>query len=65
MVDEVKYEFYLEFPAPGEVHFISFGLFINAAFILYGSYFINQEFKLIQFKKSHHNKKKWLNYWLP
>jgi len=41
----------------GEVHFIYFGLFINAVFILYGLYFINKEFKLIQFKKSHHNNK--------
>ena len=50
MFDEVLHEYYLEYPAPGEVIFIYFGLLINAVFILYGLYFINKEFKLIQFK---------------
>jgi hypothetical protein len=43
MFDEVLHEYYLEFPAPGEVHFIYFGLFINAGFILYALYCIIQE----------------------
>jgi hypothetical protein len=52
MFDEVGHEYYLELPAPGEVNFIYFGLFINAVFIGYALYCINQEFKLMRFIKS-------------
>jgi len=52
MFDEVLHEYYLEFPAPGEVHFIYFGLFVNAGFILYALYCIIQEFKLTQINQS-------------
>ncbi len=52
MFDEVLHEYYLEFPAPGEVHFICFGLFVNAGFILYALYCIIQEFKLTQINQS-------------
>jgi len=38
MYDEVGREYYLEFPAPGEVRFIYLGLIINALFILYALY---------------------------
>lgn len=52
MFDEVGREFYLEFPAPGEVSFIYLGLFINALFIIYALYCINKGFKLIRIRKS-------------
>ena len=48
MFDEVGHEYYIEFPAPGEVRFLYFGLFINASFIIYSLYLINQKFKIIQ-----------------
>ena len=35
MFDEVAREYYLEFPMPGETHFIVFGLLINGIFIVY------------------------------
>ena len=42
MFDEVGREFYLEFPAPGEVHFIYLGLFLNALFVLFALYCISR-----------------------
>ena len=50
MYDEVGREYYLEYPAPGEVNFIYLGLFINLIFILFTLYFINKELKIILFK---------------
>ena len=46
MFDEVGREFYLEFPAPGEVHFIYLGLFLNALFVLFALYCISRFFWL-------------------
>jgi len=52
MFDEVGHEYYIEFPAPGEVIFLYFGLFINASFIIYSLYLINQKYKIIRFNSS-------------
>ncbi len=40
MFDEVAHEYYIEFPMPGETHFIVFGLLMNGIFILYLMYII-------------------------
>jgi hypothetical protein len=40
MFDEVAHEYYIEFPMPGETHFIVLGLLINGIFILYSIFSI-------------------------
>jgi hypothetical protein len=40
MFDEVAHEYYIEFPMPGETHFIAFGLLVNGIFILYSVFAI-------------------------
>ena len=40
MFDEVAREYYIEYPMPGETHFIVVGLLINGIFIFYSMFII-------------------------
>lgn len=53
MYDEVGREYMIEFPLPGETHFIIFGLLLNILFICYALYCIYREFNIFRVNKGH------------
>ena len=56
MFDEVGHEYLIEYPMPGETHFIVFGLLVNTFFILCTLYSIYREFNVFFVYRNHYKK---------